>query len=372
MSARLDDSYSSFEKKVADRTRELAILNSIISVASQSLDIEEILEDALNKTVDQMGFDAGAAFRLELDPVSAHLMAHRGLDPAKAIEFANSYVVASQRNTAENPPRVTTLEITDPPDEDQTADLRESGLQLLVSVPLSTTGHALGLFLLGRRELNRLSPEELSLLSSIGKQVGVAMENARLYEQAEEGAIVAERHRLARELHDAVTQTLFSASLLADVIPRIWRRNPEERLQNLEELRQLTRGALAEMRTLLLGMRPESLERSEFKSLLAQLADAFLGRVHVPVDLQINGDCELTHEVKLAFYRIAQEALNDIAKHSGARQVGIHLEYQSGHMNLLIRDDGLGFDPGSITPDHLGIAIMRERAGSIGANLKKE
>jgi signal transduction histidine kinase len=141
-------------------------------------------------------------------------------------------------------------------------------------------------------------------------------------------------------------------------------------MQNLEELRQLTRGALAEMRTLLLEMRPESLERADIKSLLTQLADAFIGRVRVPVSLDIQGDCQLTHEVKLVFYRVAQEALNNIAKHSGARQVEVHLGCQTGQMNLTIKDDGLGFDPASIPPDHLGIAIMRERASSIDASLK--
>ena len=141
-------------------------------------------------------------------------------------------------------------------------------------------------------------------------------------------------------------------------------------MQNLEELRQLTRGALAEMRTMLLEMRPETLERADLRTLLTQLADAFVGRVRVPLDLHIRGDCELTHEVKLVFYRVAQEALNNIAKHSGARQVDVHVECQPGQMNLLIKDDGLGFDAGSITPDHLGIAIMRERANSVGADLK--
>ena len=143
-------------------------------------------------------------------------------------------------------------------------------------------------------------------------------------------------------------------------------------MQILEELRQLTRGALAEMRTLLLEMRPESLERSDIKSLLAQLADAFIGRVRVPLDLQIHGDCELTHEVKVVFYRVAQEALNNIAKHSGARQVELHLECQTGQMNLSIKDDGLGFEPDSLPPGHMGIAIMRERASSIGASLMIE
>jgi two-component system nitrate/nitrite sensor histidine kinase NarX len=372
MSAKLDDSYSSLEKRVADRTRELAILNSIISVASHSLDLQEILADALNKTVEQMAFDAGAAFRLDADPMTSLLIAQRGFDQSFNIDLVSSFANTSQETTAEHPPKVTAYQIEELQDEEHLVQWTQSGFHLLVSVPLSTKGSTLGLFILGKREPGQLSPEELSLLSSIGKQVGVAMENARLYEQAEQTAITAERSRLARELHDAVTQTLFSANLIADVLPRIWKRDPEEGLQNLEELRQLTRGALAEMRTLLLEMRPESLQRSDIQSLLTQLADAFVGRVRVPISLDIQGNCELTHEVKIVFYRVAQEALNNIAKHSGARQVELHLECQSGRMNLMIKDDGLGFDADTITSDHMGIAIMRERANSIGANLKLE
>ena len=198
------------------------------------------------------------------------------------------------------------------------------------------------------------------------------MENAHLYEQAEHTAILSERNRLARELHDAVTQTLFSASLIADVTPTIWKRDPVEGLQHLEELRQLTRGALAEMRTLLLEMRPESLERAELKSLITQLADAFIGRVRIPLELQVNGMSEVSHAVKIVFYRVAQEALNNIARHSGARQVSLHLDGQPGQLHLCIQDDGLGFDTGSIPPGHMGVAIMRERAGLIGGRLTIE
>jgi signal transduction histidine kinase len=123
---------------------------------------------------------------------------------------------------------------------------------------------------------------------------------------------------------------------------------------------------------MLLEMRPESLERADIKPLITQLVDAFIGRVRIPVSLEIQGDCKLSHEVKLVFYRVAQEALNNIAKHSGARQVNLHLDCQPDQLNLCITDDGLGFDPNSITPDHLGIAIMRERAVSIGASLRIE
>jgi nitrate/nitrite-specific signal transduction histidine kinase len=371
MSAELEESYSSLEKKVADRTRELATLNSIISVASHSLKIQEILEDALNHTVEQMNFDSGSAFRFEPDPPSTLLMAHRGFDPAIASDLMSRYAATSQ-GTPIYPKEVVTFGVEDFQDEKLKDHLSQLGFQQLVYIPLSTKGRELGFFFLGRHKPTQLSPEECSMLSSIGKQIGVAMENAYLYEQAEQAAITAERSRLARELHDAVTQTLFSASLIADVLPKIWRRDPEEGMQNLEELRQLTRGALAEMRTLLLEMRPESLARADIKSLLTQLVDAFIGRVRVPVSLVIQGDCERNHEVKLVFYRVAQEALNNIAKHSGARQVNLQLNCQPDRINMQIMDDGLGFDPDSIPPDHLGIAIMRERAGSIGASLKVE
>jgi len=372
MSAELDESYSSLEKKVADRTRELATLNSIVSVASHSLEIGEILEDALDQTVEQMGFDAGVAFRFEPHPTPPVLLAYQGFEPATAVDLVKSYAIVGAGIPAAYPEEVSAFGIQDFRDGKLRDQLSQFDFQLLVYVPLSAKGRQLGFLILGRRGPGQLSPEELSLLSSIGKQVGFAMENARLYEQAERAATAAERSRLARELHDAVTQTLFSASLIADVIPRIWRRDPEEGLQNLEELRQLTRGALAEMRTLLLEMRPESLERSDIQSLLTQLSDAFVGRVRVPVSLVIQGECELTHEVKLVFYRVAQEALNNIAKHSGARQVDVRLECQPGQVNLCIQDDGLGFEPDAIQPGHMGISFMRERVDSIGARLMIE
>jgi nitrate/nitrite-specific signal transduction histidine kinase len=370
MSAKLVASYSLLEKKVADRTQELAILNSIISVASHSLDIHEILEDALSNTVEQMGFDVGAAFRVEDEPASTVMMAYRGMEQTAALDLLNIRLIIDRDQTANELNEVIAIEVENLQDGRIKQSGTQLGLQRFVYVPFSTKGHELGFFILGKRESGHLSSEELSLLSSIGKQVGVSMENARLYQQAEQAAIAAERNRLARELHDAVTQTLFSANLIADVTPRIWKRSPVEGMQNLEELRQLTRGALAEMRTMLLEMRPESLERADIKSLLTQLADAFIGRVRVPLTLKIIGDCDLTHDVKLVYYRVAQEALNNIAKHSGARQVDVRLECQPSQLLLCVKDDGLGFEPDSLPAGHMGIAIMRERASSIGACLK--
>jgi signal transduction histidine kinase/ligand-binding sensor domain-containing protein len=193
-----------------------------------------------------------------------------------------------------------------------------------------------------------------------------------LAEQAAETAVVEERNRLARDLHDAVTQTLFSASLIAEVLPRLWQRNPEEGEQRLNELRELSRGALAEMRTLLLELRPAGIAEARITDLLQQLADSTTGRARLPVQLDIEGDAELPTEVKVTFYRIAQEALNNVTKHADAQQVLLDLKLDEDHAMLSIEDDGQGFEFDDVTTGNLGLAIMRERSLSIGADLVVE
>lgn len=383
MSEELCESYSSLEKKVADRTYELATLNAIAARVSSSLNLNEIMADALERIMELTRMEHGIAYRIAgsedgavntgTDAEEAHLrvMAFRGLPPTFADLGDRLPLRQSAAGVAGRRGEPVIWTLAELPTESTLRErLATLEVEQIIAIPLMAKGRLVGSLNLSTKQSPTYPQEQIALLKTIGQQIGVAVENAHLYEQAEQTAVAAERGRLARELHDAVTQTLFSANLIADVLPRIWRRNPDEGMQNLEELRQLTRGALAEMRTMLLEMRPESLERVDIKSLLTQLTDAFIGRVRVPVSLIIEGDCELTHEVKIVFYRVAQETLNNIAKHSGARQVDVRLECQPGQLSLCIKDDGLGFDPSTVPPGHMGMAIMRERANSIGADLK--
>jgi signal transduction histidine kinase len=211
-------------------------------------------------------------------------------------------------------------------------------------------------------------------------QAALAIENARLYRQAQALAAMEERQRLARDLHDAVSQTLFSASLAADVLPRLWERDPVEGRRCLAEVHKLSRGALAEMRTLLLELRPATLVETELGELLGQLAEAITNRAGVPVAVTVEGHCSLPSEVQVAVYRVAQETLNNVAKHAEASQVTVGLrcvsardeEGQAQRLELRISDDGRGFDPNYARPDCLGLGIMRERAEAIGAEFKIE
>ncbi len=211
-----------------------------------------------------------------------------------------------------------------------------------------------------------LSDANLRLLEEIEQRQRAEQ---ALAQKAADEAILAERNRLARDLHDAVTQTLFSASLLAEVLPQLWEVNRKEARKRLAELRELTRGALAEMRTLLLELRPAALTDTALPDLLRQLSEAIIGRARIPIQLTIDGENRLAPEVQVALYRIAQEALNNVVKYARATQVIISLKMDSTSGRLMIVDNGTGFMPEAVPPNHLGVRIMRERAEGIGAKL---
>jgi PAS domain S-box-containing protein len=189
-----------------------------------------------------------------------------------------------------------------------------------------------------------------------------------LAEKAADEAVTADRTRLARDLHDAVTQTLFSASLTAEVLPELWEMDVEEAKRSTEELRQLTRGALAEMRTLLLELRPATLTQTRLSDLIRQLCEAFIGRSRLPITLKIEGDCKLPPEVQVACYRIAQESLNNVFKYARASQVNVDLFISPACVRFEVCDNGIGFDLSGTKPTSLGMRIMRERAEAIGAD----
>jgi PAS domain S-box-containing protein len=188
--------------------------------------------------------------------------------------------------------------------------------------------------------------------------------------QMKERTAIEERTRLARDLHDAVSQTLFSTSLIAEVLPRVWERNKEEGLKKLEDVRQLSRGALAEMRTLLFELRPAALADADLNDLLHQLGESVFGRARVAVTVETNGVCDVPPDVKVALYRIAQEALNNVAKHSGASHAQVSLDCRPHRATLQIIDDGKGFATSRQASGSFGLSDMKERAEQIGASLE--
>jgi signal transduction histidine kinase len=247
-------------------------------------------------------------------------------------------------------------------------------VQSAMLVPLVVRGSAIGLLALATDQAAHVfSSDQLRLAETIAADVAGAIENARLFDQAQAAAVAEERNRLARDLHDAVTQTIYSATLIAEALPQVWERSPADGQRNLVKLRQLARGALAEMRTLLFELRPTALEAADLDTLFHYLGDALTGRTRIPVEVIVEEAGEhktdLSPSVKLALYRIAQEAFNNIAKHAGATQATVTLHRMPERSTLTIQDDGRGFNPDSASAARLGLGIMRERAEEIGAQL---
>jgi nitrate/nitrite-specific signal transduction histidine kinase len=369
MARQLRDSYGILEQRVAERTYELESLYRADEELYRHLELSQVMQALVNVSLDVLQADKSAI--LVWEPNTGKLVVHaaNGFSPetleqlsfepgegliGKVALSGEPAIVADTREDPRISPRITEPE----------------GIRSFMHVPIKTGDRIFGVFNVNYLEPRGFGETEQRLLLALAQRASLAIENAQLYEQAQYVAAVEERQRLARELHDAVTQSLFSASLIAEVLTRLWEKNPQEGKRRLEELRQLTRGALAEMRTLLLELRPSALIEAEASELFRHLCDAFTGRALVAVQCSLEGDCDMPSEVKIAFYRIAQEALNNVAKHAQATQVLMSLVCQDEQVEMEIRDDGRGFNLADVPPDHLGVKIMQERADAIGAELQ--
>ncbi len=378
--------YQTLEQRVEERTREIeqkrAVaegLRGILAVLNSNRPLTEILDFIVLKAGHLLGTDTVAVYRLDPETQLLTIQAARGL-PGEYVAHARIPVGQGAVGNAVLRREPLALPLTkdgpsifdpglDPETRAYLTDFR-GRFSSVLAVPLVIKDEVYGGLVLYYADQREFSAEDTRLAATFGDQVALAIENARLRARAEQAAVAAERNRLARDLHDAVTQTLFSASLIADVLPRLWERDQAQGRIRLEELRQLTRGALAEMRTLLLELRPAALVEAGLGDVLRHLCEAIAGRSRVPVRLTVTGQRLLPPEVQVALYRIAQEALNNVAKHSRATTAEVAVVFGPDRVELTVRDDGRGFDASAVPPDHLGLGIMKERASAVGASLR--
>ncbi len=372
-------------KNVAEGLRDiLAVLNS-----NQSLDA--ILDYIVTCAKQLLYADAAAIYRLQPEGSLLTVQASHGLSEEYLLHSSLPLgKAATGRAVLEGLPvsidnvKETASELGNAvdPDISNLLNILSKRFGAVLAVPLIIKNEKVGALTLYYTHPRIFDQEELGLAVSFCDQAALAIENARLQDKIQEDAVEAERNRIARDLHDSVTQTIFSASLIAEVLPTVWARSPQEAEQGLSELRQLTRGALAEMRTLLLELRPAGLKEAKLDDLLKQLGEGVAGRIRAPVEMHIDGQFELPSDVKLAFYRVAQETFNNLAKHSGAGKVEVELKATpqavSGKgkkrrslpqtISMTIRDNGCGFNLDAVSSEHMGLGIMRERASNVHAS----
>jgi PAS domain S-box-containing protein len=251
------------------------------------------------------------------------------------------------------------------------SDGRELGVAVL-AVPLQIRGRVIGMMAIESCAPQGYTAEDQELLEILAAYGAAAFENAQLYGQAQELAVAEERSRLARDLHDSVTQTLYSVALMSEALPRVWEQHPGEARKALGNMHRLARGALGEMRTLLLELQPAILLEKDLGEVLCQLADATMGRTQTIVETKVRGEHPLPDKVRVAVYRIVQEALNNVVKHAAAGRAMVELDLEPERAVLCIHDDGCGFDPQGLPGRGSGVRNMADRAQAIGAEFRLE
>jgi len=241
-----------------------------------------------------------------------------------------------------------------------------------LGVPLIVQDRLLGMLHMTHRSPGYYTQEHAGLAQAFAQQAAVAMENAHLYAQAQELATMAERARLARELHDSVSQALYGIALGARTARTLAGRDPSRLSEPLDYVLSLAEAGLAELRALIYELRPESLEHEGLVAALERQAAALRARHELQVTLDLYDEPEMPLPVKEALYRIAQEAMQNAVKHARAKSIVVHLSSTDEQLVLEVADDGIGFDPLGSFPGHLGLQTMSERAERVGGQLRFE
>jgi nitrate/nitrite-specific signal transduction histidine kinase len=387
MSAQLQESYAHLEQRVADRTRELATLNTVASVVSRSLELNEILENALKTALEALELEAGAIYVKDTETHRLQPACHQGLSEAfdhvaaqdafalsaRAAERGEPVIINDLFQTMGAPPPAPARAALGEAEADS-AELAEVGYRSLASIPLVAKGQVEGVLTLASLQPDRFGQGDIDLLRSIGGQIGVAVENARLYRQAQQLAVVEERQRLARELHDSVTQSLYGAVLYAKAAAgQLTLGQLDKVAEQLAVLQDTTQEALAEMRLLIYELRPPVLEKVGLVAALQARLQAVEGRAGLKTEFKVDGVDHLPHATEEGLYRIAQEALNNALKHARARRIGVFLRQSGDALALEIADDGVGFEPIQASAQGgMGLSAMGERIAQLGGHLKVE
>ncbi|MCX6032593.1 MAG: GAF domain-containing sensor histidine kinase [Chloroflexi bacterium] len=246
-------------------------------------------------------------------------------------------------------------------------------LTALLAVPLRVNGGVIGVLDVVNKA-GGFTEEDIPVMSLFATQAAMAIEHARLQQQAEQLAVLAERQRLARELHDSVTQSLYSVTLYANAaILALAAGKGDVTAGYLQELQETAQEGMRDMRLLIFQLHPPVLEAEGLVAALQARLAAVEGRAGVQIEFRVEGERRLPIAIEAELFWIAQEALNNVRKHAAAQHVTVHLHFTTVTISLEVLDDGVGFDPGAVPAERRGgLRTIAERTAHMGGQLTYE
>jgi nitrate/nitrite-specific signal transduction histidine kinase len=392
MAGQLQASYQDLERKVVERTQELAVLatenarlfqieqrrveqlqaiNEVGQRIASILSVDELLEETSRLVQERLGYYRVYIGLIDgddlvLNSTAGRLLEQREWHPTRLV-IGHDGLMGS---VAQNGEPLLVPDVTQLTHYRHLPRATETRSEL--AVPLKSKDTIIGVLDVQSEHRDAFDEQDLTVLQALGRQTAIAIDNARLYQQAQRLAVIEERNRLARDLHDSVTQSLYGVMLLAEAAGRlIASGEPAQGAEHLQELRQTAQEALWEMRALVFELRPSVLEEHGLVTALASRLEAVEERAGLETSLEVEGgDHRLPLDVEVRLYRIAQEALNNALRHAEAHHIKVRLRQSEAGATLEIADDGVGFDPAPAWQQGgLGLCGMKERAAQMGARL---
>ncbi len=376
------------QRQILRQNQELAALNDVAAILSRSLESETVMEAALDKVLSATEADAGGILLWDERTDGFAYKAHRGLSPAyveRVTGLQDGEGIAGRVASIGEP--IILSDIATDPRANREAD-RQEDIHAFASIPLRAKEQTVGVLNVARRDLRPFSDRDVRLLTAFSHQMGVAVENARLWRELKEKerarsellkkAISAqedERQRIARELHDELAQGLTALHMGLARLQNFMTSVPPPVAETIEEVKDFASRALDDTRRLILDLRPAVLDDLGLVSALRQYAETRLEPLGVSYTVEATQMQErLPPPVELTMFRILQEAINNCARHANARQVRICLQQDKGGIRAQVEDDGQGFDLWSVLEGRdgkqpLGLLGMRERAALPGGQL---
>lgn len=353
------------------RAREMEALFRADRELFRSLSLKSVFQALTDVTVDVLDVDKSLVFTIDRAKSRMEVQAHRNIGPSSVALF-NENLANSARNGAF--PTITAPEIfgQERYQEDSLliqAVVKDEGVLTSMDVPITAGDELLGVFIVAYTRPHEFTADEKRLMLALADRAAIAIQNAGLYERAQQVASLEERQRLARELHDSVSQALYGIALGARTARTQLDRDPSKVADPIDYVLQLAEAGLTEMRALIFELRPESLETEGVVAAIEKQVAATRARHNLDVHAELCPEPNATLDAKEAVYRITQEALHNVVKHARATHVDVQLECDDKEMQLRITDNGTGFDPGGSFPGHIGLRSMQERASKVGGSL---
>jgi signal transduction histidine kinase len=369
-SARLYQQSQRMATHIQRHADQLAVLNTIARAASATLEQEYSLPEVTAQIRSGFGYDQVDMFLIDEETNELVLAASSGTMLSMEVGYRQHINLGLTGRAARSGQTLRLDNVHTDPGYFVVAE--RSATRSELCVPIIASGRTLGLLNLESPELAAFSDEDVSILKTVADVLAGTLENTRLYRRAQAAAVLEERNRLARELHDSVSQQLFSITLTAQAARAQLEKNPQRAATQLERLQETATAALAEMRALIFQLRPPALRDQGLVAALQQHAQALSRREGLAIALSVVGNDRQARGMEQPLFRIVQEALNNVIKHANAQNVTVTLEFSPERVVLRVADDGQGFDPDA-TPSghgrHLGMISMRERAIEIGGTM---